>query len=163
MTPEVEGFLKHYDRLVTKRLPDGFPYPIRSRDWELYQVLGRVPTDNRNVRILEVGTPKALAEMMRCLRPGGRLLLTTDSHEQGIPFDGFDRFWTLPQLRELFAPYRDVSPERGPDYAEANWSYPGRVGIVLVFVELVKSRRWQWRRVFQRTMSPARGVDFGRG
>jgi SAM-dependent methyltransferase len=245
MTPTVERFLDHYDRLVKKRLPADYPYPIRLRHWELYHVLSRVPPGNRNLKILDtgsystytafyldclsdyvtvsdsfgwagrseylalpdipppetwlraiaVGAPnvgiakfdlehipladesfdvitcistiehcrnphRALAEMMRCLRPGGRLLLTTDHHEPGIPFDGFDRYLSREELAELFGPYRDISPERSPDYAAENWSYPPHEGIVLVFVELRKTQRSRWKRIFANAAAPARGVDF---
>lgn len=223
MTPEVEAFLNRYDGIVRGRLPPGFPYPPRMRDWELYQVFSRLPGDDRRGRILDTGSfatytaffldtvsdhvtvsdsfawlrrpeymklpqipsletwreaitsgapraaiaevdlermpfedasfefitcistiehcrrpERALEEMMRCLRPGGRLLLTTDHHRKGVPFDGNDRFLSLDGLRKLFAPYHDVSPDRPPDYNKKNWSYPPLEGIIIVFIELEK-------------------------
>ncbi len=223
MTSEVQQFLAHYDHLVSRRLPPKYPYPLRLRDWELYHVMSRIPTNDRSLKILDTGSfptytglyldhlsdfvtvsdsfgwvarpnymalpeippletwlravgegapnigiarinlehipfddasfhyitcistvehcrdpARALSEMMRCLKPGGRLLLTTDHHELGIPYDGFDRFFSVPELRELFGPYRDVSPDEPPDYARENWCYPPRKGILLAFVELIK-------------------------
>jgi SAM-dependent methyltransferase len=232
MISAVEQFLDDYDALIRARLPADFPYPVRSRDWELYQVLSRLPVGDRCIKILDTGSfstytafyldtlsdfvtvsdsfswlvrpdylalpeitpvetwlrviaqgaPRvgiakidlehipfgnetfdyitcistlehcryaevALNEMFRCLKPGGRLLLTTDHREPPFPYNGYDRFWSLVELQELLAPYPDVSPDQSPDYAEENWCYPPHEGVLLAFVEIERPKRPLWKRM----------------
>ncbi|HLW67023.1 MAG TPA: class I SAM-dependent methyltransferase [Gemmataceae bacterium] len=82
---------------------------------------------------------KALEEMIRCVKPGGRVLITTDHSPRGVPFDGNDRFFSMRQLRRLFHGCRDCSPDVPPDYAQENWCYnrPDQ-SILILFVEIEK-------------------------
>jgi SAM-dependent methyltransferase len=81
---------------------------------------------------------RALAEMVRCVRPGGRVLLTTDHTPGGSRYDGFDRFFSLRQLRRLFRGYADRSGWAPPDYDRANWCYGLGRCVLILFVEIEK-------------------------
>jgi SAM-dependent methyltransferase len=82
---------------------------------------------------------KALDEMVRCVKPGGRVLVTTDHSPRGVSFDGNDRFFSLRQLRRLFHGYKDCSPDVPPDYAKENWCYDRPdLCILILFVEIEK-------------------------
>jgi SAM-dependent methyltransferase len=81
---------------------------------------------------------RALAEMVRVLAPGGRLLLTTDATpEAGAYCDGV-RYFSPEELRDLVAPYRVTSPRSEPDFAEENWCYGRGRPIVTTFIEITK-------------------------
>jgi len=81
---------------------------------------------------------KALAEMYRCLKPGGRLLLTTDCSEAGKPFSHGVRYFTHAELERLFAPYPVTSERRPPDFRRENWCYQRDKPLVTAFVEVTK-------------------------
>lgn len=222
--PEYQEFFQLYDHTVAQKLPQGFGFPHRMRDWELYQVMTRIPAGNPEIKILETGswstytafylselsrdvvvsdsfdwakraeytereviTPvdewkrviqegapevkiedvdiqaiphddhsfdyitsvstiehvsdphKALAEMYRCLKPGGKLLLTTDHSPEGVAFDGNDQFFSMRQLEELFSPYGATFLNQ-PDYSSENWCYDRTdVCIIILFVEINKA------------------------
>jgi SAM-dependent methyltransferase len=222
-------FLQDYDQIVQARIAPHYPqfkYPLRMRDWELYQVFSRLPVDNCDIRIMDTGaystytalfldaisdhvvvsdhfgwtrrpeytsqpiitprddwenvirtcTPRveirhvdltdipydddtfdyitcvstiehtakprrALEEMVRCTKPGGRVLITTDHNPRGTRFDGNDRFLSLRQLQKLFQGFTDLSPDMPPDYARENWCYDRPdLCILILFVEVEKSR-----------------------
>ena len=219
-----------YDGFVRERVGTRFTYPLRMRDWELDQVLQRLPTrpitgamldtgsfntylglwlarlarrvvigdlyaarlkrsvmrrlgllppkateapffawyramkrgaDNIEIRSLDVtrlastgGTfdlitsisviehipdvERALAEMYRCLVPGGRLLVTTDCAETGKPFSQGVRYFTRDELARLFAPYPVTSEPRSPDFRRENWCYRKDRPLLTGFVEVTK-------------------------
>jgi SAM-dependent methyltransferase len=216
-------FLKSYDDIITAKAGSDFPYPLRMRDWELYHVMSRLPTQRRDISVMDTGaystytayyldhisdnvvvsddfswadrpeytgrdvitplqlwkdaihkvTPRvriehvdlqdipfpdntfdyitcistvehvpnparAMTEMVRCLKPGGRLLLTTDHHPDGVPHDGHDQLFNMQQLHALFEPYKDLSATNTPDYDPVNWSYDRGIPIIILFVEVVK-------------------------
>ena len=81
---------------------------------------------------------QALAEMYRVLAPGGRLLITTDCSPEPRPYAHGVRYFSLPELEKLFAPYPVTSPRDQPDFAPENWCYGGREAVVTVFVEITK-------------------------
>ena len=81
---------------------------------------------------------KALAEMFRCLKPGGRLLLTTDCAETRQPFGHGVRYFSQEELAALFAPYPVTSERRPPDFRRENWCYQRDKPLVTAFVELTK-------------------------
>lgn len=81
---------------------------------------------------------KAVAEMYRCLRPGGRLLLTVDCSEAGKPYGGGVRYFTVTELEKLFAPYPVTSPRRAPDFRRENWCYDKTQPVLTAFVEITK-------------------------
>ena len=53
---ECRDFLLRYDKQVKQHLPDNFPFPTRQRDWELFKVLQKIPTDNAKIKILDTGS-----------------------------------------------------------------------------------------------------------
>jgi ubiquinone/menaquinone biosynthesis C-methylase UbiE len=81
---------------------------------------------------------KAIAEMYRVLKPGGRLLITTDSAEQPVPYHEGVRYFSHEELKTMFSPYPVTSPWREPDYAKENWGYTYAPGVVQCFVEITK-------------------------
>ena len=48
--------LAHYDRQIAAVLGSNFSYPLRMRDWELYQVLLALDNAPRSARILDTGS-----------------------------------------------------------------------------------------------------------
>jgi SAM-dependent methyltransferase len=219
-----------YDFFIRERVGSRFAYPLRLRDWELDQVLQRLPArlgagtmldtgsfntylglwlarvaprvvvgdlyaarlkrsvmrrlgllppkateapffawyramrrgaDNIEVRSLDItrmpsanGTydlitsisviehipdvERALAEMYRCLKPGGRLLVTTDCAETGKPYSQGVRYFTQAELARLFAPYPVTSEPRPPDFRQENWCYRKDRPLLTGFVEVTK-------------------------
>jgi SAM-dependent methyltransferase len=81
---------------------------------------------------------QALAEMYRCLKPGGRLLITTDCSEAGKPHGEGVRYFTKDELEKLFAPYPVTSSRRAPDFRRENWCYHKDSPILTAFVEITK-------------------------
>jgi SAM-dependent methyltransferase len=81
---------------------------------------------------------KALAEMYRCLKPGGRLLLTTDCSEAGKPYGEGVRYFTPAELEKLFARYPVTSQRRAPDFRRENWCYHKDQPLLTAFVEITK-------------------------
>jgi SAM-dependent methyltransferase len=219
-----------YDFFVRERVGARFAYPVRMRDWELDQVLQRLPArpiegamldtgsfntylglwlarlatrvvvgdlygarlkrsvmrrlgllppkateapffawyramkrgaDNIEIRSLDVtrmtsasgafdlitsisviehipDVERALAEMYRCLKPGGRLMVTTDCAETGKPFNQGVRYFTQDELARLFAPYPVTSEPRPPDFRRENWCYLKDRPLLTAFVEVTK-------------------------
>jgi SAM-dependent methyltransferase len=81
----------------------------------------------------------ALAEMVRVLAPGGKLLLTTDiSPEKSVYRDGV-QYFSPQELSELVAPYRVTSARNEPDFSRENWCYNRGVPIVTAFIEITKT------------------------
>jgi SAM-dependent methyltransferase len=221
--------LADYDRFVRERIGPGYRFPLRQRDWELYQILMRLPAAPGHQSILETGSfntflgvwlarlgrvvisdlfaarfrksllrslrllpprpteapfftwrrairravpsaelrsvdltripfpdssfdlvtsvsviehipavERAVAEMFRCLKPGGRLLLTTDCSPEGKPFAAGERYFSPAELQKLFAPYPVTSPLRDPDFHRENWCYGKNQPILTAFVEITK-------------------------
>jgi SAM-dependent methyltransferase len=83
---------------------------------------------------------QALAEMYRLLAPGGKLLITTDCSPEPRPYAHGVRYFTLAELKKLFAPYPVTSPRDQPDFAPENWCYGGHEAVVTAFVEITKPR-----------------------
>lgn len=81
---------------------------------------------------------QALAEMYRLLAPGGRLLVTTDCSPEPKPYAQGVRYFSLPELAKLFAPYPVTSARDQPDFAEENWCYGGKEAVVTAFIEITK-------------------------
>jgi len=228
-----QGFqsrMAEYDAFVRRRVGPDFAYPLRMRDWELDQVLQRLPAVPGDYAILDTGSfntylglwlarvgrrvvvsdlfgarwrkslmrrlgllprkpteapyslwrdlmhravgdlemrtvdltrmpyadatfdlitsisvvehipavEKALAEMYRCLKPGGRLLLTIDCSEGGKPYGGGVRYFTPAELEKLFAAYPVTSPRRPPDFRRENWCYDKTRPVLTAFVEVTK-------------------------
>ena len=222
-------FLQRYDKRVKQYLPDNFPFPTRQRDWELFKVLQKIPTDNAKIKILDTGsfntftgfwlaaftenpavsdlllprffksalrysgllprkknelfylkwrsilrrgapnlsiknidllnipypssrfdyitsisviehieeTEKALEQMYRCLKPGGKLLITTDCHQTGMPFSNGVRFRSVEELEQLFKDYPVTSSYADPSFDKENWCY-NKKGVILAFIEITK-------------------------
>jgi SAM-dependent methyltransferase len=84
---------------------------------------------------------RALAEMYRCLKPGGRMLVTTDCAETGKPFGNGVRYFTRDELARLFAPYPVTSEPRDPDFRRENWCYLKDRPLLTGFVEVTKPAR----------------------
>jgi len=80
----------------------------------------------------------ALSEMVRCLKPGGRILLTTDSAEVPRPYSEGVRYFSPEELERLFKPYRCVGPVNDPDFSRDNWGYGKTKAAVPCFVEITK-------------------------
>jgi SAM-dependent methyltransferase len=224
------GRMAAYDLFIRDRVGGRYAYPLRQRDWELDQVLQRLPPDaingdmmdtgsfntylglwlarfarrvvvgdlyaarlkrsvmrrlgllprkateapffawyramkrgagNLEIRTLDVtrmpcddgsfdlitsisviehvpDVEKALAEMFRCLKPGGRLMVTTDCAQTGKAFGNGVRYFTEPELKELFAPYAVTSDYRPPDFRRENWCYLKDRPLLTGFVEVTK-------------------------
>lgn len=228
---ECAAMLADYDAFVRAQVGADYPYPLRMRDWELWQVLRRLPRPEERARaILDTGAfntylglwlarlsarvvvsdiygarlkkgvlralgllPKkpneapffawrramkraapgldirtvdltampyadgtfdaivsisviehipdverALAEMYRCVRPGGRLLITTDCERDGKAYADGVRYFSPTELERLFASYPVVSERRAPDFAECNWCYGRGRPVLTAFVEIQK-------------------------
>ncbi|MDE3084009.1 MAG: class I SAM-dependent methyltransferase [Verrucomicrobiota bacterium] len=228
-----DGFrarMAEYDRFIREKVGPDFAYPLRMRDWELDQVLQRLPQQPGDYILLETGSfntylglwlarigrrvvasdlfgermkksllrqmgilprkpteapffawmsamkraaenlelrtvnltrmpyaagtfdfitsisvvehipavEKALAEMYRCLKPGGRLLLTTDCEAKGKGFEHGVRYFTPDELDRLFAPYPVTSERRKPDFRRENWCYDKDRPVLTAFVEITK-------------------------
>jgi SAM-dependent methyltransferase len=83
---------------------------------------------------------QALAEMYRCLKPGGRLLLTTDCAQVAKPYGHGVRYFSYEELQALFAPYPVTSERRAPDFRRENWCYHKDKPLVTAFVEVTKPK-----------------------
>jgi SAM-dependent methyltransferase len=107
---------------------------------------------------------RALEEMVRCVKPGGRVLITTDHSPRqlcltdcnryrglrrlrGLARNSMDLFpsvnlfelFTERQLKVLFQGFTDLAPETPPNYAKENWCYDRTDECILIlFVEIVK-------------------------
>ncbi len=81
---------------------------------------------------------KAVAELYRVLKPGGRLLITTDCSPHGTPYRNGAQSFSPGQLEEIFAGLAVVSERSAPDFSERNWCYQKDRPVVTVFVELAK-------------------------
>ncbi|MCX7115058.1 MAG: methyltransferase domain-containing protein [Gammaproteobacteria bacterium] len=83
---------------------------------------------------------QAIAEMYRILSPGGKLLITTDCSPEPQPYDASAgvRYFSLNELRTLFAPYTTTSEFNDPDFSEENWCYGKNKPIVTGFIEITK-------------------------
>ena len=79
-----------------------------------------------------------IREMYRCLKPGGRLLLTTDCSPHGKPFSNGVRYFTADELEEMFAKYPIVSEHRAPDFRRENWCYHADQPLLTAFVAIEK-------------------------
>jgi len=224
------ALLAEYDRFIREKVGPAYAYPLRQRDWELCQVLSRLPASPGNFSILETGsfntflgvwlsrlTPRvvisdlygarfrksllrrlglaprkpgeapystwraavqraapaaelrtvdltripfpdasfdfltsvsviehipaverAIAEMFRVLKPGGRLLLTTDCSPAGKPYAHGERYFSPAELEKIFAPYPITSPRRVPDFHRENWCYAKTSPVLTAFVEITK-------------------------
>ena len=224
------ALLGEYDRFVREKIGPAYAFPLRQRDWELYQILSRLPAGPGDFAILETGSfntflgvwltrfasrlvvsdlygarfrqsllralgllprkpseapyftwraalkraapsaelrtvdltripfpdasfdfitsvsviehipavERAVAEMFRCLKPGGRLLLTTDCSPNGKPYAAGERYFSPAQLEQLFGAYPVTSPRRDPDFRRENWCYNKNQPILTAFVEITK-------------------------
>ena len=222
--------MAEYDLFVRRRAGPDFAYPLRMRDWELDQVLQRLPAQPGDYAMLDTGSfntylglwlarvgrrvvisdlfgarrrksflrrigilprkateapyflwrsvmeqavgdieirtvdltrmpyaggtfdlitsisviehipavERAVAEMYRCLKPGGRLLLTTDCSETGKPFGDGVRYFTAAELERLFASYPVSSPRRAADFRRENWCYGKTRPVLTAFVEITR-------------------------
>jgi SAM-dependent methyltransferase len=81
---------------------------------------------------------RALAEMVRVLTPGGRLLLTTDVAPKSDRYHDGVRYFSPEELDALTAPYAVTSDRNQPDFARDNWCYGRGVPVVTAFVEITK-------------------------
>ena len=90
--------------------------------------------------VVDNAVDQALAEMYRLLAPGGKLLITTDCSPEPRPYAHGVRYFTLAELKKLFAPYPVTSPRDQPDFAPENWCYGGHEAVVTAFVEITKPR-----------------------
>ncbi len=80
----------------------------------------------------------ALKELYRVVSPGGRLLITTDCSPEPRPYRDGVRYFSQEELRELFAPYPEITPDENPDFAKENWCYDGKGPVVTSFIEIAK-------------------------
>lgn len=140
---------------VLKRKPTEAPY----RSWRravLYKTEGRVQVTNVDLTRIEAAAEsfdcitsisviehipaveKALAEMYRCLKSGGRLFLTTDCAEVAKPYGEGVRYFDYEELRALFEGYPVTTPWEEPDFARENWCYDKSRPVVTAFVEITK-------------------------
>lgn len=104
------------------------PFPDGTFDWVTsVSVIEHIPDYRR-----------AIAEMFRVLRPGGRLLLTTDCSPQGTAYYKGARTFSPAELEEMFKGYPVTSEATEPDFGERNWCYGRGVPMVVCFVELTK-------------------------
>lgn len=81
---------------------------------------------------------KTVAEMYRCLKPGGKLFITTDCTPEPTPYKNGCRYFSLDELRALFADYPVTSEQNEPDFSEENWCYYKDRPLVNVFIEITK-------------------------
>ncbi len=82
--------------------------------------------------------PQAVAELWRVLKPGGRLVITTDASPEGTPYQGGAQTFSPARLDELFGPYPVTSEATVPDFSERNWCYGQGRPVVTAYVELSK-------------------------
>ncbi len=228
LTEDALATLRGYDEYVRARLPAGYRWNIRARDWELLQILRAAPANGlavldtgsfntflgvwlaqgaasvhvtdlfgaclksnvlrrlglwkrrpheapfekwraavrrasarihlRSVDLTRIPFPdetfdfissvsviehipdyrRAIAEMFRVLRPGGRLLVTTDCSPQGTAYHGGAQTFSPAELDAIFAAYPVTSEASEPDFSERNWCYGQGVPVLTCFVELTK-------------------------
>lgn len=81
---------------------------------------------------------RAIAELFRVLKPGGRLLLTTDCSPEPVPYANGVRYFSHSELEALFRSYPITSSSDAPDFARENWCYDLGRPVVTAFVELTK-------------------------
>ena len=229
-TPENLAVLKDYEDFIYERFGREFQYPVRLRDWELYEVNRHLQPIDGYCRVLDTGSyntylgiwltriadqvvisdlifkrawknilrrcrllprkpqevaieswyfnikrasskiqfrnidltqmpfaddwfdyitsisviehipqfERAIAEMYRCLKPGGKLLLTTDCSPGGKPFTGGVRYFTPKELDTMFRNYPVVPEAREPDFRPENWCYHRDQPLVMAFVAIKK-------------------------
>ena len=93
-----------------------------------------------SVSVIEHTPDPALAmkEMIRCLKPGGVLLLTTDCSPEPIPFVRGTRAFSYQELVGLVGPCSNPGGCPQPSFERENWCYGREQPIVTAFVEIEK-------------------------
>ncbi len=81
---------------------------------------------------------KAISEMYRCLKVGGKLLLTTDCSPTGKPLADGARYFSHDELKTMFSGYPVSSEFREPDFKEENWCYRRDQPLLMTFLEITK-------------------------
>jgi SAM-dependent methyltransferase len=81
----------------------------------------------------------ALAEMYRCLKPGGVALITTDCADMPHSYQEGTRYFSYGELVDLFSPYVKINPDQArPDFSKENWVYGKNIPLLTAFVLIQK-------------------------
>jgi SAM-dependent methyltransferase len=81
---------------------------------------------------------RAIAEIYRVLRPGGRGLITMDCAPEPKPYGEGVRYFSPAELEALFSPYPVTSARNAPDFSRENWCYGRNRPIVPAFIEITR-------------------------
>lgn len=104
------------------------PYPDESFDAiSSISVIEHIPAFER-----------AIAEMYRCLKNGGKLFITTDCAPEPIPYNKGCRYFSHEELQEIFRNYPVTSPQEEPDFSKSNWCYHKDRPLLTTFIEITK-------------------------
>lgn len=81
---------------------------------------------------------RAVAELGRVLKPGGRLLVTTDCAPEPVPYAAGVRYFSPVELEALFSGLDERTTREAPDFAPANGCYGLDRPVVTAFGEFTR-------------------------
>ena len=81
---------------------------------------------------------RAVAELHRVVKPGGRLLITTDCSPEPVPYAAGVRYFSPGELQALFAGLKERTPRDTPDFSPENWCYGQGRPVVTAFGEFTR-------------------------
>jgi SAM-dependent methyltransferase len=94
-----------------------------------------------SISVIEhIPNPKpAYLEMIRCLKPGGKLLISTDISNKFMNYKGGVKHFTVDELTDIFDLSEIDIKSTSPDFSKENWLYHQDKPILNTYLEIQKS------------------------